>query len=297
MSLHIDYRPKTFDEFVGNIATVKSLQALLESKDCPHTFLFHGKAGCGKTTLARIVAKQVGCSENDVYEYNSANTRGIDTARDIIQTAPYSTLNGKNKCYILDEAHKTTSDFQNAILKILEEPPAHVYFVLCTTNPEKLLTTVKSRCTSFKVSPLPDNRLVRLLSKASENIPENILEKIAEKVEGVPRDALILLNKVKDLKPERMEKAIETLPANEEKTVIDLCRLLNQKASWNKITETIKALEMETESIRRIVLSYFEKVLLGKNDPNAAIIIECFEKNFYDSGRAGLLLACYKAIF
>ena len=300
MPLHTDLRPKTFDEFMGNIPTIKSLKSVLVREDRPHTYLFYGERGCGKTTLARILANYVECGENDTYEYNNSNTRGVDTARNIIETAPYRSLSGKNKCYILDEVHRTTLDFQSSMLKILEEPPVHVYFVLCTTNPEKLIKTILSRCRQYKVSPLSVDRLTKLLIRIRDthnfNVTDELLMKIAEKTEGIPREALGVLDAIRDLKPHQMESAIDTVVLNDETAVFELCQML-LKGSWGKVETVLKGIRAEPETVRRAVLGYFEKVLLNGGNKRAAVIIECFENNFYDSGRSGLVLACYKTFF
>src|SRR3989304_2450876 len=154
MGSNIKFRPKDLSDIIGNRSIVTSLESILQSKDRPHAFLFTGKQGCGKTTLARILCKRLECSDHDLIEINISNNRGIDTARDIIQFAYVKPLDGRSRVYLLDEVHKSTNDFQNAILKVMEEPPEHLYFILCTTEPQKLLKTVISRCTEYVVSPL-----------------------------------------------------------------------------------------------------------------------------------------------
>jgi len=124
--LHIDYRPKTLKEMEGNRSTVDSLQAVLSREsDIPHAFLFSGSAGCGKTSLGRIVASELGCAPADFREIDTADFRGIDTIREIKNQARLKPLAGKVRVWLLDEFHKSTADAQNALLKILEEPPSH----------------------------------------------------------------------------------------------------------------------------------------------------------------------------
>lgn len=304
MPFNIDFRPKTFDEIIGNKDTVESLQSLLQQKDPPHTFLFSGMTGCGKTTLARIVANELGCSEYDRVELNSSNNRGIDTARDIISQMSFKPLQGKCKVYILDEVHATTKDFQHAMLKALEDVPRHCYFILCTTELEKLLKTILNRCSRFEVHKLNVKMVMRLLNNVlaihKAKIGIDVLEKIAEESEGIPRQALIMLQQVIDIKDE--SKAIKIIQSikTDQKQVIDLCRALNDMKQWSIIAGIIKSIEAEPESIRRAVLGYFTTIALNAKDKKTALrsamIIENFTDNYYDSGKAGLILSAFRSV-
>lgn len=149
MPLHIEHRPSNLSEIFGNKAIVESLTSIFERKsDYPHAFLFHGPTGCGKTTLARIVAKMLKCDKPE--EYNMANLRGIDAVRTLVEECVYLPLTGHNRVYILDEIHRQTKDAQNALLKLLEDPPEHVYFILGTTDPEQLIATLRGRCHTYQ---------------------------------------------------------------------------------------------------------------------------------------------------
>ena len=305
MSFNIKYRPKDFNEIIGNQDIIESLESLLKQKTPPHTYLFHGQTGCGKTTFARILANKLDCSKYDITEINASNNRGIDTARDIISQMQYKPLQGKNKTYILDEVHQATKDFQNGILKALEDSPDHVYFILCTTDPNKLLSTIRNRCTTFKVSKLTTKGIVRLLSnvltKIEKKIDKEYLIEIAKEVEGNPRQALITLQKIIDVENEKQIKKIISSIKTEEKQIIDLCRALNEKKGWSIISDILKNIEAEPETIRRAVLGYFSAVCLNAKSDNIAVkastILENFEDNYYDSGKAGLLLSCIRSIF
>lgn len=209
MSLHTKYRPKTLDDFAGNRMLVDSLQSLLtkDSVDIPHTYLFIGPRGCGKTTLARIFAMMLNCSGFDLKEQNAADFRGIDSSREIVRRMRLKSLDAKgNRGWIIDEVHKWTNDAQNAILKALEEPPEHVFFFLCTTDPQKLLKTIRSRCIIYEVSTLSFKQIIKLLkeitNKEKKHVPGEVLMQIAQDSQGHPREALTILEKVIDL-PER----------------------------------------------------------------------------------------------
>jgi DNA polymerase-3 subunit gamma/tau len=302
MPLHTDYRPKTLEEIVGNKATVSSLSSILnrERKKIPHAYLFHGPSGCGKTTFARIVSNELGCSEHDYIEINAGNNRGIDTARNILKNLRYKPLVGETKVILLDEVHATTKDFQNALLKSLEDTPSHVYFILCTTDPQKLLLTVRNRCMMFEVKKLSEEKLIEILrnvcEKETNKIEHVTLEQIANKADGCPRQALILLDGVIDLGPRERRRAIQSFKTQEEKT-IDLCRALLKKDKWLNISKILKGLEDEPEKVRWSVLGYMNSVLLGgNNNVQASITIIMFQEPFYDTGKAGLTLAAYKSI-
>jgi DNA polymerase-3 subunit gamma/tau len=300
MSFNLEYRPASFEQVAGNKGTISSLQSILKQEKCPHILLFSGPSGCGKTTLARITAKELQCSEHDVIEINSANNRGIDTARDIIQQMYYKPLHGPVKVYILDEVHQTSKDFQNAMLKALEEPPAHVYFMLCTTEPEKLIATIRNRATMFTVEKLDEQKIIRLLWSISKNegneIDKTILAEIAGESEGSPRQAVIMLQKIIGLTTEdEMKEAIQAIKINEKNT-IDLCRALLKGASWKSIAAILKLIQDDPEKVRRAVLGYMSVVLLNSGEERAAMIIECFADNYYNSGKAGLIFSCFSVI-
>lgn len=300
--LHIKYRPDKFSEMIGNKETVEGVQSLIASKERPHTYLLHGPSGCGKTSLSRIMSKEIGCHPNEIVEINISNNRGIDTARDIIDKTKLRPLYGPCRVYILDEVHKSTNEFQNALLKVLEEPPEHIYFILCTTEPEKLIKTVRNRCSTFSISPLSDKRIVRALEeiceKESLSVDLELLKTIAKESLGSMRSALVILDQVKDLKGDISEIIASVgIVTEENKTVIELCRRLSTpKVKWKSVAIVLKNLEEDPEKVRRAVLGYFSSVLLNEENPYAAHVIECFEDPFYNSGKAGLIKSCFMAI-
>jgi DNA polymerase III subunit gamma/tau len=300
MALNIKYRPKTFKQFFGNSPTVKSLQGILEKEEKPHAFFLSGPSGCGKTTLSRIIANELECNENDLHEINMSNNRGIDTARDIISKAFFKPLYGKTKVYLLDESHRATVDFQNALLKIVEEPPEHAYFIFCTTEPEKIIETIKNRCACYQVALLPLKRIKKLLEYVCEkekiSIGEKHLKQISIASAGSPRQALLILEQVRNLEPENISKSIRSYAEKDKADIKKLCQALLQKKSWKIVSAVIKNIEAEPETIRRAVLGYMSAVMLNLENEQAVIVIENFANNFYDSGKAGLVLACYESI-
>lgn len=299
MSLHIEYRPKTLEEFIGNKTTVQSLEVILDREEgIPHVFLFSGPTGCGKTTLGRIVADRLGCNEIDFQEINTSDQRGIDTARQIISTMRYKSIGGNVRVYLLDECHSGTVPYWQSLLKALEDTPDHVYFILCTTEPDKLPKTILNRCSVFKVEKLSESELLDLLNWVmndfEERVKQDTLKKIAEAAEGSPRKALVILDQIIDLDPNDMEDAIIRMSVDE-KQIIDLCRAVIDRKKWPAIATILKGIKDDPEKVRWAMLGYFNSVLL-KGTERAAWVIDCFKEPFYYSGKAGLTLACYQAL-
>ena len=297
--LSVKYRPTTFDQIVGNETIIESLRSCLErDSGVPHTFLFQGPSGCGKTTIARIVAEKLGAVPDEVKEYNISKTRGIDTAREIIDSCRYAPMKGKVKVFVLNEVQKSTDEFQSAMLEILEEPPKHIFFILATTNPEKLLKTIKTRCTIFQVSSLQRAKIIKLLRQIcvleKVEVSQTILQKISEYCDGSPRQALVMLDQVIDIPDEETAlQAILNSTVNEA-SVLQLCQLLLKKGtSWKTLSDAIKTIDDEPEKIRYAVLSYMTKTLLDTPSDRVPQIIDLFSSSFMYSGKAGLVMNCY----
>ena len=303
MNIYRKYRPKEFSEMIGNRDEIESLELTLNRSNRPHVYIFHGIAGGGKTTAARIAAQKVGADELSILEINSASNRGIDTARQIIdqmRSIPF----GGVMVYIIDEVHKCSVDFQNALLKPLEDTPDHVYFFLCTTNPEKLILPLRTRCSEFKFPALDKKNIVRLIKRINREeeklVEDDVMEEIAIYADGSPRKALVLYEKIMDMNSEKTLKVLEKgICDDEDGQAIDLCRaLLNKTATWGSICEIIKAMnETDYEKVRYAVLGYMSNTLLsGKENHRAAIALESFQDAWYNSGKAGLVLACYNVL-
>jgi DNA polymerase-3 subunit gamma/tau len=299
MELYLKYRPNSFDEMVGNKDQIASLKKQFEKENHSHVFLFTGNPGCGKTTAARICASLVNAV---VIEINSADNRGIDIAREIaeqMQTRPIGEF--KSWAFILDEVHMTLGTFQNNMLKTLEDTPKHVYFFLCTTDPQKLLPTIRSRCTVFNFDTLSEQQIYKVLSRVIEkehiDVHEDVTEAIADNCQGSSRNALKLLEKVVGMERAKALKVVKE-GSIEDAEVKELCQGLFKGVSWSECAAILKGLkDIDPEKIRYAVIGYMNAVLLnGKQDDRAAQVIYEFREPFYATGKAGLTLACYQVL-
>ena len=492
----IDYRPKTFDEVIGNKHLISTLRSMAERErktpgKISRAILLHGRSGCGKTTLARLFAKEVGCSDCNIIEVDVSDNRGIDAVREIKRGARYKPIiGGEKKAYILDECfakgtkiqrfvsgnivietpiekikvgddifslnglnkakktfvnqvsldrvvrlkfsnkiisttlfttkqheifglqwqqaqnlhidkffvycfgsvslwhnvdiykyigmtsediylsrckdfqvmksylteykeysscndiekeiifkdiigekernqgyveffdlqidghpsyfannvpvhncHGTTSEAQNAFLKILEEPPSHVFFLLCTTAPEKLLETIKNRCKKLKVKPLNDRQMERLITEIAEKenikLSGSIVDKIASNAEGCPRQALDTLDTIRGLEGKDIEKAISDFSISAPLEIINLCRAMIKGEKWNivrKLLDEIK--DVDVENVRRQVLGYLTSSIKNSDNPSKQMIIaaDAFREPYFHNGKAGLILSAYEAV-
>lgn len=220
LALYRSERPERFEEIIGQKHIVKILRNQIKKGTVSQSYLFAGTRGTGKTTTARILAKAVNCTCSepgvdlpcgecancraitegrflDVVELDAASNNGVESLRQITESVQYPPTVGKYKVYIIDEAHMLTDSAENAFLKTLEEPPAHVIFILATTNPEKIKATIKSRCLMLNFRHVSENDLLegmkRICQKKDISIEEDALAVIARKAGGSVRDALSLL--------------------------------------------------------------------------------------------------------
>lgn len=298
MSLYHKYRPRKFKHIHGNEETVEALKSMVaDPESCPHALLFSGPKGNGKTTMARLVGEQLGIKGSDLRELDTADFRGIDSVREIRKQAQYKALEGSKRMWILDEAHQLTKDAQNALLKIFEDTPEHVYFAICTTDPQNLLGTLKDRCTSFRVEPLSEKEMIRLLVKVTkaekQPVQKKLIMQVARDSLGHPRAALQILDKAFRIEPKKRLKFAEQAAAEQNES-IELCRALIGHEPWSKVRNILKGLkEQDPESIRRHVLGYAQSVVLNGDNETAGAILEEFIHPFYNSGFPGLVYACY----
>ncbi len=199
-SLYRKYRPQNFDSVLGQDHIVKVLKGALKLNNISHAYLFSGSRGTGKTSVARILAAELGTSANDIYEIDAASNRGIDDMRELRESVRTLPFDSKYKVYIIDEVHMLTKEAFNALLKTLEEPPAHVVFILATTELEKVPDTIVSRCQTFVFKRPADailkNFAVEIAEKEGFKITSAGAELIALLGDGSFRDTHGILQKI-----------------------------------------------------------------------------------------------------
>lgn len=294
MELYNKYRPKSFSEVVGNEDAIKSIKAELEHGS--HTFLLNGPAGCGKTTLAYIMANELGANDMSIHIINSSSNTGIDTVRQIEKEVQYAPMTGDCSVYILDEVHMQSSSAQNAILKVLEDCPEYVYFFLCTTDPQKLIKALQTRCSIVTVKALSHDQMTLLLRKVCHKegvkVSVDILEQVADLSEGSGRRALKTLAAILylDNDEERRNYLKNNTVSDENKDAIEFARVLARGASWEEITAALKTCDLSNpEGIRQLILSYANTILMkGLNGNAMAMLMGFTEADTYKNGKFAL---------
>lgn len=297
--LYKKHRPKSLKRVLGNTGTVEALKNMVRRGTLPHAILFYGPSGTGKTTLARILRHKLGCSDMDFREMNCSDSSGIDAVREIARSLYLSPTGGPCRIWLLDEVHRLTPDAQNAALKMLEDTPEHVYFFLCTTEPQKLKKAIHTRCCKMPVEPLPRDMMKKLLRVVSKRekicLADELVEDIVDASEGSARTCLVILDKLSNLPEKQRGKAIPSA-LEEPEEVIELCRALIKRAPWSAVSKILRGIQAEPETVRWAVLGYAKAVLLKTANTQAYHVIGCFENHFYDSKQAGLVAASFEAV-
>lgn len=301
MSLYQQVRPKKLSDIVGNESLKMALGLMLKEKPDKrnHAIVFSGPSGCGKTTLAMILASEFGADDQSTFIYNAANTRGIDTVREVQQNAGFYGFGGKSKVYVFDESHQLTPQAQEALLKVIEDNPPHAYFIFCTTEPEKLIKTIRNRCAKYEVDLLSRDEIITLLKlvRDSEKLvfDDDLIEAISYTCEGSPRAALVSLEQVMSMP---VDQALDLLVSGTplDVKVLDLCKLLimvpaQRKKRWRDIKAAFDAVTEDSEIVRRSINTYLLNRITDFDDEGAtdvAKMIDIFNVSTFYGGRSML---------
>ena len=238
-ALYRKYRPQTFADIVGQNHIVSVLKNAIDKDQISHAYLFYGSRGTGKTSIAKIFANEVNRNEEyqkenvDIIEIDAASNNGVDEVRDIKEAIKFLPTEGKYKVYIIDEVHMLTTAAFNALLKTLEEPPAHVIFILATTEIHKIPATILSRCQRFEFKSLSQEQLIDRLKYISEKeslvIEDAAIEKIATLAKGGLRDAISILDQVSNYSEEiTLNHILEVTSSISEDDILEFYRNLLQ---------------------------------------------------------------------
>lgn len=309
--LYRRHRPKKFADVIGQDQAVATLRGFLKKGNVPHCIGFYGQSGGGKTTLARILAKNIGCNpdkdEHDFQELNVSDFGGINMVRKIRSEVDRLPLAGKCKVYLLDECQGLTADAQAGLLKITEEVPDHVYFMMATTEPGKIKPTLRSRFTTIKLTPLNPIHLAEIITKvaaeekADPPITMKVVRRIVDHSDCSARTALKFLESVLGASNEQERLAL-IMPLEAETDAFELVKLLmpfdnRKKPTWSELADLLEKIKnQDPEGIRRLVLKIATTNVLkgGQVAERAFLIIQTFRDNYFDCGRAGLVASCYE---
>lgn len=308
LALYRKYRPQTFEEVRGRDPIVRTLRNQIMTGHIGHSYLFCGTRGTGKTTIAKIFARAVNCEHPvngspcgecascraiaqdanlNVVEMDAASNNGVDDIRNIIEQVEYSPSQGRYRIYIIDEAHMLSKGAQNSLLKTLEEPPSYAIFILATTEPEKLLPTIISRCQRFDFGRLSVDTIKGMLAEVCkrENITaeDRALSYIAAAADGSMRDGLSILDECNAFIPGgetlTYDKTLEILGALDMKVFSDLFRMIHEGKALESVQKLDEILAQGREVSQFITdfLGYLRNCMLVKASESAALELDISE--------------------
>lgn len=274
---HLRYRPKKLVDIIGQKPTVSALQRLWEGGSIPHSYLFTGPSGVGKTTLARIVGRELKVTDRNVLEIDAATNSGVDSMRRLktqVDTPGFG--NDTTRLLIIDECHSLSKQAWQSWLKIVEEPPSHLFIVFCTTESGKVPRTIKTRCQSFDLKSVSIKDIEQLLDEIcfAEQIkpPEGALRLMASNADGSVRQALVNLQKAGGCKNKKQVLRVLDRFEEGDNPEFDIVRAIMNREDFMKVKNMIGDLNIDgCEGIRIITMNYAASVLMGtKSEKKAA---------------------------
>ena len=272
--LYRKYRPQSWEEIIGQEHIVRTLTNALKLGRVNHAYLFSGPRGTGKTTIARLLAKSVGCSNLDLLEIDAASNRGIDEIRQLRDGIKFAPTAGKYKVFIIDEAHQLTKEAFNALLKTLEEPPPHAIFILATTEAHKVPATIVSRVQQFTFKKLAITDIVKKLQKIVEaekiKINDDALRLVASYADGSYRDAESMLEQLRIwnenmITKEDIEELLGAIDFEKVRVLSDHLQDSNAKGAIDYIGKLIEA-GVDLEVFAKAFINHLRKIMLIKVD-------------------------------
>lgn len=276
LALYRKYRPKKFSEVLGQDHIVKVLESSVETNKVSHAYLFVGSRGTGKTSVARIFATNIGVSSNDLYEIDAASNRGIEDIKELREGARVLPFDSKYKIYIIDEVHMLSKDAWGALLKILEEPPKHVIFILATTEFHKVPETIISRCQVFTFKKATDvvlkKMLIEMAKKESFELDAGSAELLSILGDGSFRDALGELQKVlnfsqsKKIKREDVEKITGAPKSSLVNDYISAIAEKNLEKGINAVKEASEA-NLDMKLFFKLIIEKFRVAIILRYSP------------------------------
>ena len=275
--LYRKYRPQSFKEVLGQGHVVEALEGAISLGRVSHAYLFSGSRGTGKTSVARILARALGTSDSDLYEIDAASNRGIDDIRMLREGVSAVPFESKYKVYIVDEVHMLTKEAFNALLKTLEEPPAHVIFILATTELEKVPETIISRCQTFTFRR-PSQKILkeaaeRISKKEGFTIEPSAAELVALLADGSYRDAHGILQKAMGASEDKkiLLSEVEKITGSPKGSLIhSLMDALEKKdaPAGLAVLQKVAAQNIDSKVFAKLLLAKLRFVLLLRNAPD-----------------------------
>ncbi len=302
-ALYRKWRPMTFDDICGQEQISETLKNSIKSGRIAHAYLFTGTRGTGKTTSAKIFARAVNCQNPvdgnpcnqcetcrgiidgsilDVYEMDAASNSGVSNIREIRDEVIYAPADCKYKVYIIDEAHMLTTEAFNALLKTLEEPPAHVIFILATTEPQSIIPTVLSRCQRFDFRRISIDKIASRIGKITEaegiKITPDAAELIAELADGSMRDGLSILEQCAQTKPDglKYDDVCDVVGIVDKNRIFDIAESIIAEDAGESLKNAEEILNMGLDAVCLFedLISHFRALMICKASSDAAELLE-----------------------